>query len=333
MKIEESSVRLSASHEFQSSSSHESTTVMSFRQVIGGLQAADAAEADKADAERQRVTRLLQSLIDALIAAMDGQAGKPCTAENLAGDLPAEEGEAAAGPQRVVSWQSTETVSYSESESTRVCGSGQVKTADGRCIAFDFGLDMQRRYTSEQRETQSGEVVLKDPLVLNFSGTAAELGDTRIDFDLDADGKPEQIPGLGTGNGFLVFDRNGNGRADDGRELFGATSGDGFADLAGLDADGNGWIDEGDPDFAKLRVWDGGDGYATLAARGVGALWTSAVDAPFALKTADNALLGQIRAVGLYLEESGKVGAMQQVDLSVSAPSEQQPEKGQQLAA
>jgi hypothetical protein len=41
-------------------------------------------------------------------------------------------------------------------------------------------------------------------------------------------GKLESIPGLGASSGFLVFDRNANGKADDGSELFGATSGNGF---------------------------------------------------------------------------------------------------------
>jgi hypothetical protein len=37
-----------------------------------------------------------------------------------------------------------------------------------------------------------------------------------------------------------------------GAELFGARSGDGFAELAALDGDGNGWIDEGD---AAWQAW------------------------------------------------------------------------------
>ena len=49
---------------------------------------------------------------------------------------------------------------------------------------------------------------------------------------------------LGSGSGFLALDKNGNGKIDDGSELFGTKSGDGFADLAEYDSDGNGWIDE-----------------------------------------------------------------------------------------
>ena len=67
----------------------------------------------------------------------------------------------------------------------------------------------------------------------------------------------------------------------------------------------------------------------------IGALYTAAVDAPFALKTNTNQLLGQIRAAGLYLFEAGEVGQMQQVDLAVSALSsgDKHPAEGEKLAA
>jgi hypothetical protein len=72
-----------------------------------------------------------------------------------------------------------------------------------------------------------------------------------------------------------------------------------------------------------------------LSEQGVGALYTSAVDAPFSLKNPRNELLGQIRAAGVYLMENGPVGIMQQVDLATSAlpPGQQEPDERQQLSA
>jgi hypothetical protein len=98
--------------------------------------------------------------------------------------------------------------------------------------------------------------------------------------------------------------------------------------------DRNGWIDEDDPVFSQLAIWSG-DCWSSLAGRGVGALYTGAVDAPFSLKNSANGLLGEIRAAGVYLNESGSVGSLQQVDLAVSALPDgaQQPENGQKLAA
>jgi hypothetical protein len=327
MKILDSTVQLSASHEASSSRSMEITSSTGFRQVFDSLA---ASAPDDQIAARQRVQKLLQSLIDAILAAMDG---KKCEENIAAGDtLPQELPPAARG--REMTWSRHVSESISESEKTSVCGQGCVKTSDGRDIAFDFSLKLARDYQRTSVSDENGTVALRDPLIINFDGKSSELTNKRISFDLDSDGRPEEIPGLGAGSGFLVFDRNGNGKADNGSELFGVASGNGFADLARLDGDHNGWIDEGDAAFSQLAVWSG-DGFTSLAQRGVGALYTGAVDAPFSLKTADNALLGEIRAAGLYLSESGEVGHLQQVDLAVSSPASgpQNPAEGQHLAA
>ena len=318
MRIQESAVQLAASHEAQSSHTVEINTVQGFRQLFNQL--SQPAENDEGVA-RQRLQKMLQSLVDAILAAIDG---KKCE-ENLAAtetdSLPLST-TGAGGRSAELTWQRTMTECVSESEKTSVCGSGTVKTCDGREIDFNYGLNLERNYESRKTYEESGKIQLQDPLVLSFDGKSCELTEERIAFDLNADGVPEQIPGLGAGTGFLVFDRNGNGKADNGSELFGVASGNGFADLEGLDSDRNGWIDEADSAWGQLAVWSG-DRLVPLAERGVGALYTGAVDAPFSLKTAGNELLGQIRMAGLYLNESGEAGSLQQVDLAVSARTDE----------
>lgn len=327
MRIQESTVQLAATHEAERSQTLETTTVQDFRQLFKSL-AAENREDEVA--ARERVQKLLQQLVDAILAAIDG---KKCK-ENLAAPetLPVD----AELPTRTreISWQRTVTECISESERTSVCGSGTVKTADGRSIAFDYSLDLARDYSSRKTTSESASVQLRDPLVLSFDGNSCELTEERMAFDLNGDGTLEEIPGLGASSGFLVFDRNGNGKADNGSELFGVASGNGFADLSQLDSDHNGWIDEGDSAWNQLAIWSG-DQFGSLASRGVGALYTAAVDAPFSLKTADNELLGQIRSAGLYLSEAGAAGSLQQVDLAISSPAvgAQQPTERQNLSA
>lgn len=327
MKIQESSVQLSASHAATRTQTLEVTTQQSFRRIYTEL-AVDKNEAQSA--ALQRVQKLLQSLIEAIMAAMDG---KKSEANFAAGDgLPVETPQAVGSPE--ISWQRSSKETICESEKTTVCGNGQVKTTDGKVIDFNYALAMTRDFTSEKTAVESGTTKLSDPLMLSFNGKACELTNECFRFDLNADGTPELIPGLGAGTAFLVFDRNGNGLADDGSELFGVASGNGFADLAKLDSDHNGWIDAADSAFNQLAVWSS-DGFSSLKERGIGALYTAAVDAPFALKTNTNQLLGQIRAAGLYLSEAGEVGQMQQVDLAVSALSsgDKHPAEGEKLAA
>jgi len=94
-----------------------------------------------------------------------------------------------------------------------------------------------------------------DPLVLNFEGNRAELTGAKFAFDLDQDGEQEHISFVGSGSGILVLDRNKDGIVNDGSELFGPSTGNGFNELASLDGDENGWIDENDAAYQDLSVW------------------------------------------------------------------------------
>lgn len=213
--------------------------------------------------------------------------------------------------------------SYTESEQTSFAASGVVKTADGREISFSLSLTMTRSYHEESDVSiRLGDARKKqDPLVLNFNGTAAQLTSQRFKFDLDTDGKNEEINFVAGGSGFLALDRNGDGKINNGSELFGARSGDGFAELAAFDADGNGWIDENDSAYDQLRVWTkdaaGSDHLATLRQANVGALSLGRIETPFDLKDSSNALQGQIKATGIFLQENGKAGTIQQIDLTI----------------
>ena len=207
-----------------------------------------------------------------------------------------------------------------ESEHTQVSIQGVVQTTDGQQIKVTLQLDMSRTFVQESSTTvRAGDAVRKDPLVINFNGTGAQLTDTQFSFDLNADGQTEQIAFVAGGSGFLALDKNADGHINNGLELFGPRSGSGFADLAQYDQDGNQWIDENDAVFGQLRVWQrdasGQDSLSTLAQNGVGALYLGQVASPFSVKSASNQTLGQVRSTGVFLYESGQAGTLQQVDL------------------
>lgn len=209
---------------------------------------------------------------------------------------------------------------FSEFEQTNFAAEGVVKTADGREISFSIQLSMSRYFSEERYMVVSGGKP-KDPLVLNFSGMAAALSDARFSFDLDSDGHDDNMRMLSHGSGFLVFDRNGDGKVNDGSELFGTKTGDGFAELATLDGDKNGWIDENDSAWQHLRIWskdaDGKDVLLTLRDADVGAIALKNIDTPFSIKDFANQLQAQIRSTGIFLKESGGVGTVQKIDLVV----------------
>lgn len=204
---------------------------------------------------------------------------------------------------------------HAESERTSFRAEGSVELATGETVRFAVSFDLQREFRSLSTSISAGNAT--DPLVVNFGGTPGALAEGKISFDLDAGGTLEQISLPGRGSGFLVLDANGDGKVNDGRELFGPQTGNGFAELAAYDADGNGWIDEGDPVYARLRLWSV-DGLSTLAERAVGAISTASVETPFEIKDSANTLQAVIRRSGVYLSELGGAGIVQQFDLATS---------------
>ena len=63
-----------------------------------------------------------------------------------------------------------------------------------------------------------------------------------------------------SGDGFLVYDRNGDGRINDITELFGNAEEQGFVELAELDSNSDGTIDTNDTEFSELQIWVDGNG-------------------------------------------------------------------------
>lgn len=208
-----------------------------------------------------------------------------------------------------------------EQESVSFSATGIVKTADGREIDFGVEMEMSRGFVGSFLESSVENVVLTDPLVINLEAGSASVSDQKFFFDLDADGDKEEISSLGRGSGFLAYDKNGDGTINDGSELFGTKSGDGFADLARYDEDGNGWIDENDRIFERLKVWtkdaEGNDSLVDLKKADVGAIYLGNTNTQFHLNDASNKTNAVVQKTGVFLRESGTVGTVQHVDLAV----------------
>jgi len=209
--------------------------------------------------------------------------------------------------------------SHQEYESTSFGAEGKITTADGKVIDFSAQLNMSRSFITEQSINIKEGDALKDPLVINFDGKAAELTQTKFNFDIDSNGQTDQISFVGSGSGFLALDKNGDGTINNGSELFGTQSGNGFSDLAAYDQDGNNWIDENDSIYNNLRIWskdaEGKDTLVALGQKGIGAIYLGSISTPFSIKDTGNTLQGQVRASGIFINENGTVGTIQQLDL------------------
>lgn len=210
---------------------------------------------------------------------------------------------------------------FEEKEEVAFSSTGKVTTADGREITFSLDVGMSREFCEYYKEeydiVQFQQVC--DPLVINFDRDVASLSDQKFFFDIDADGAKDKISMLCSGSGYLALDKNNDGKINDGNELFGPQSGNGFQDLAQYDEDGDGWIDEDDSIWNRLKIWckdeNGKDILYTLRDKGVGAICLQNAATQFALNDEENAGKGYIRSTGIFLYENGNVGTVQHLDL------------------
>lgn len=207
-----------------------------------------------------------------------------------------------------------------ESETTSFSALGTITTKDGREISLDLQQSMHYQYRFEEEINLSNQILV-DPLIINLANNTATLTEHSYNFDLDANGSEEQIYFAGGGSAFLALDKNTDGQINNGGELFGAITGNGFAELAVYDDDDNGFIDEGDSIFQQLRLYnksaEGEDQLSTLQEAGVGAFYLGYSSTPFSIKNENNELLAAVRASGIYISEEGESGTIQQVDLAV----------------
>jgi hypothetical protein len=212
--------------------------------------------------------------------------------------------------------------SYHETETLEFVSRGVLLTEEGREIRFELQFGMERVFaTSEYSAIRLGDAQKMDPLVVNLNGQQAMLTDATFMFDIDSDGVDERLAALGPGKGFLAMDRDGDGRITDGTELFGPRLGDGFLELAGLDKDGNGWVDENEPGFRTLGLWSkdpqGNESFLPMEESGIGAIYTGRIASPFSIKDALNELQAEVKETGVYLTENGLAGAIHELDMVI----------------
>ena len=166
----------------------------------------------------------------------------------------------------------------------------------------------------EQRELElsvTSEVQQVDPLVLDLAGNGfSTSGLSRpVRFDLDGDGRQDSISAPTGDDALLALDRNGNGRIDSGRELFGDQHGatNGFAELARFDDNHDNRIDAADAVFSQLRLLrfdsQGHQTLQTMEEAGVSAIDLRARDVDIALGAYD-----QIAQLGRFEFADGSSG-------------------------
>lgn len=208
----------------------------------------------------------------------------------------------------------TSSLEIFESEQLFFQSQGQVETEDGQTFDFSYDLDMNRvLYEKYSQVVNDG---LMDPLVLNLDNKGVDFSDKIIRLDLDLDGQIDMFKMVTSGNGFLVLDKNENGKVDNGHELFGPQSKHGFKELSALDDDHNGWIDENDLVFKNLKIWTlDGDGMETLVDLkdyNIGAICLGNVAGEFNYKK-QGTNIARITNSSIFLRDDGSASSIHEV--------------------
>jgi hypothetical protein len=170
------------------------------------------------------------------------------------------------------------------------------------------------------------------PIILDLDGDGIEMRKMKKGktyFDVDGDGDLDRVGWASGGDGFLVIDRNGDGKITDGSELmFGTEDADArnaLEALSALDNNNDNVIDDQDARFAELKVWvdsnrngvtDAGE-LKSLTELGIESIGLSAHHLEGEAKVGSNALI----STAVFTRTDGTTGTVGDTALSFSSAS------------
>ncbi len=181
----------------------------------------------------------------------------------------------------------------------------------------------KKSYTTDYFDTadDQGNANIGSPVIFDLDGDGVETTGLKGGsyFDHDGNGFAEETGWVKSDDGLLVMDRNGDGKIDTGKELFGnetilsngQKADDGFQALAELDSNGDGKIDASDAAYTQLRIWQdiNGDGYSvpdelkTLSELGIASINTG-----YSTSSYVDANENEHRQVGSFSRTDGTTG-------------------------
>ncbi|MBN2782036.1 MAG: hypothetical protein JXQ66_02220 [Campylobacterales bacterium] len=194
---------------------------------------------------------------------------------------------------------------------------GSAKTSDNKKIDFSLSIHWNEEFVQTSRAMIQDGKVFQDPLIISFDGMPP-VASEQFEFDLNKNA--DKLNFLNNG-AYLVNDKNKNNIADDGSELFGTKSGDGFLVLKQHDDDKNGWIDSSDSIYKNLKLWrpelDGDNQLVSLEEMGIGAISLTSTQIDFISKSSIDTPIANYKDASVALGEDGKAYGVFSVDLAM----------------
>jgi len=187
-------------------------------------------------------------------------------------------------------------------------------------LNYNFALSSE---STSYSKTEITAAALKDPLIVQFGsqGLGAIIG--QKDFAINKDDIIDNLPLFSGDVGYLVFDKNNNQQADNGSELFGPKTGQGFAELALLDSNKNGFIDAEDQQFEQLYLWQPSESntqaeqWLSLKEAKIQAISLSAINTPFDFYDQQGQIQAKLRQSSFAISDEGYGRGVHQVDVRI----------------
>lgn len=202
-----------------------------------------------------------------------------------------------------------------------VLGGKHLDAVDGRA----GGLNGATRLNFADRS-----IGMLSALVLDLDGNGVSLArrtKSHASFDMDGDGIEDDTGWSAKGDGFLVIDRDNDGRISNGSELSflaeSATAKSSLAGLLALDSNGDRILDKKDARFGELKVWIDANGNGvsdegelkSLSELGIVSIDLTAHNMSGSAKLGENLLL----ATATFTRENGTVGTLGDAALAFTA--------------
>lgn len=184
---------------------------------------------------------------------------------------------------------------------------------------LSLSLDLSKYYQhTEISSFQTTAGALIDPLVVQFGDKPiGEIKDS-VSFNVNQDGVLDELPMFTGDVGYLVYDQNNNGKADNGTELFGPKTNNGFTELAEFDENNDGFIDQSDGIYSSLYIWQqrgNNQVWLTMEEAGVAAIHLNPVNTQYNFYDENHEVQARVSKTGFVISDDNTAKAAHQIDL------------------
>jgi hypothetical protein len=202
---------------------------------------------------------------------------------------------------------------------------------DNKKVNLNYQLNLKASYSSIH-SIETTAAALKDPVVIQFGTRSIGYITDYTKFDINNDNKQNDLPIFSGDVGYLIFDKNNNHHVDNGGELFGPTTNNGFSELAQLDSNNNGFFDNQDDKYSQIYIWQpkqtkpnsneqspNKQNLVSLSQAGIKAISLNAITTQFNFRDQSKDNKGEINArltqTSFAISENNKTLGVHQIDV------------------